>query len=179
MTPDSTSLDLLHDIAVPPPTPWWPPAPAWYWLLAFAMVILIVFTLQAILHWQRNQYRREALAELRRLRIESAALEQRATAIVALATLLKRTALSAWPRSQVAALTGPVWVAFLEQTGGLKPSIGSMLDRAVYDPRVATSITDTEFADITTAVRHWLFHHNASVAVPNVHPDNQTARETC
>ena len=36
---DPGSLDALQDIAVPAAVPFWPPAPAWYWL-AVALALL-------------------------------------------------------------------------------------------------------------------------------------------
>ena len=65
MNPGPTSLDRLHDVIAPPPVPWWPPAPGWYYLFAFVLVLLVVLTIRGIIRWQHNRYRREALAEWR------------------------------------------------------------------------------------------------------------------
>ena len=78
---------------------------------------MLVLVLRSLLHWQHNRYRREALAEL--ARHESALVDpaRRADALSAMAELLKRAALTAFPRGQVATLTGPAWFAFLDRTG--------------------------------------------------------------
>src|SRR5262245_40065720 len=109
MNPDPTSLDRLHDIVAPPAAPWWPPAPAWYWVLAFVLVLVVALVLDRLLRWQRNRYRREALAELFQQEVALYNPVRRAAALEGLAALLKRTALTAFPRNQVATLTGPAW----------------------------------------------------------------------
>ena len=106
MTPDPTSLDRLHDIVAPPPVPWWPPAPGWYFVLGILAVAGIALTIRGIHRWQSNRYRREALAEWQRLQPLLVADDTRAEALASLAELLKRTALSAFPRRRVASLTG-------------------------------------------------------------------------
>ncbi|MBN8910366.1 MAG: DUF4381 family protein, partial [Rhodospirillales bacterium] len=55
---------------------------------------------KTIARWRRNRYRRAALRELGRL-------PRTGNVVPALAALLKRTALAAFPRERVAALTGP------------------------------------------------------------------------
>jgi hypothetical protein len=112
--PDPGSLDRLHDIIAPPAAPWWPPAPGWYVLSALGSIVLAAATWQAIAWWSRNAYRREGLAELARL--ESAA-DAPAT-FESLAELVKRIALAAFPREQVASLSGRAWLTFLDQTAG-------------------------------------------------------------
>ena len=42
MTPDPTSLERLHDIVLPPPVPWWPPAPGWYWVMGLLGALLLL-----------------------------------------------------------------------------------------------------------------------------------------
>ena len=59
----------------------------------------------AVARYRRNAYRREALRQLD------------AVDPGGISTVLKRTALAAWPREQVAALTGAAWLAFLDRTG--------------------------------------------------------------
>ena len=54
-----------------------------------------------------DAYRRAALRELRG-----------AESVVSIAELLKRAALAASPRTQVASLTGSAWVNWLAETGG-------------------------------------------------------------
>ena len=162
MNSDATSLDRLHDIVVPSLAPWWPPAPGWYWILGLVLVLVLILVLRFFLIWQQNRYRREALAEFA---IHERALTdpgRRAEAISAMAELLKRAALTAFPREQVASVTGPVWFAFLDQTGrttAFSSESGATLERAAYDPRVVDTLTDKQLQEIITSVRQWLKNH--------------------
>lgn len=164
MSADRTSLEYLHDIVVPAPTPWWPPAPGWYWVMGLLALLTAVLLWRAIVYWQRNRYRREALAEL--ARIETAAQtagpgeNSTNTALPALAELLKRTALTAYPRAQVAALTGPAWFAFLDATGGTRFSAGAgaALAQANYQTGERED-SAVHTADIACEVRRWIKQH--------------------
>jgi hypothetical protein len=105
---DPADLSNLRDIVVPPAVSWWPSAPGW-WAVGAALVIAGGFAIAAALrHHQRNAYRREALQ----------ALDTAQSADIS--AILKRAALVAFPREQVASLNGTAWLAFLDRTGGTK-----------------------------------------------------------
>jgi hypothetical protein len=159
---DPTSLERLHDLVQPPAIPWWPPAPAWYWVLGLLAVLVLVYLVKAILHWQHNRYRREALhlASREQRRLHDPAT--RAAALVGLGELLKRTALTAYPREQTASLTGASWLAFLDRTSrapGSLPAELAALEAAAYDPRTATHLDAPQADRLAAAVREWLAHH--------------------
>ena len=162
MNPDPTSLDRLHDIVVPAPVPWWPPALAWYLVLGLLLGGVLVLVVRTLRGWQQNRYRREALAELAR---EEPALREpaaRAAALRALAELLKRAALTAFPREQVASLTGPRWFEFLDRTGrttGFSQGSGAILEGAAYDPRTGVALDEPRTRELVSLVRRWLVHH--------------------
>jgi len=166
MNTNAASLDRLHDIIVPASVPWWPPAPGWYWVLGFVLVLLLVLVFRAFTRWQRNRYRREALAELAR---EAEALrtpERRASTLLALSELLKRTALTAFPREQVATLTGPEWFAFLDGTAkgsSFSGALGPMLEKAVYDPRSAGALEEQQLHELVQALRRWIKEHKPEI----------------
>lgn len=112
---DPGSLSGLHDIIMGQPAPWWPPAPAWY-LLGVLLLLGTCLTMSwMILGWRENRYRRAGLSEL--LHLEQDRSREHA-ALVDLAELLKRVALVAYPRQQVASLSGTEWLLFLDQTLG-------------------------------------------------------------
>ena len=162
MTADPTSLDRLHDVIVPPPVPWWPPAPGWYWVLGALLVLFALVVLRAFLHWQRNAYRREALAEWHRLESQLHDPGKRASVLAGMAELLKRTALSVWPREKVAALTGPMWYTFLDRTGaiaGFSSGYGAMLECATYDPRLAATLDQAKLKEASALVHRWIKCH--------------------
>ena len=127
---DAGSLQNLNDIVLPPAVAWWPPAPGWYVLFALVLVALLVAGFLQWRRWRDNRYRREALLELSAIRTNASA-EQ----LHAVPELLKRAALSVWPRTEVAALTGADWHRFLDRTAGLDQfcsGVGETLDQLAY-----------------------------------------------
>ncbi|MEJ1972502.1 MAG: DUF4381 domain-containing protein [Lacunisphaera sp.] len=170
MNPDPASLDRLHDIVAPPSVPWWPPAPGWYYVIVLLLVLVLVLAICGLIHRQRNRYRREALAEFARQEKRLGDPAQRVAALAVLAELLKRAAVTAFPREQVAALTGPVWFSFLDQTGRctfFSRGEGARLEAAVYDPAGAMQLDEAAARVLAQRVRHWLRHHRINPPRPS------------
>ena len=162
MIADPTSLDRLHDIVEPSRVPWGPPAPGWYYIIALALLGTIVLAVRALLRWQANRYRREALAEWQRLQALLADSSTRPAAIAGLAELLKRTALSVFPRREVAGLSGEQWLKFLDRTGrtnNFSAPAGQFLEAAAYDPRRAATASESEVGEAASITRDWLACH--------------------
>jgi hypothetical protein len=163
MNTDAISLDRLHDIIVPASVPWWPPAPGWYWVLGLIGVILLTALIKGFVRWQGNRYRREALAELARQETALQNAELRGAALLGLAELLKRTAVTAFLREDIATLTGPKWFAFLDHTSrssGFRDALGAMLENAIYDPRTADTLDPQRLHSLVEAIRRWIQHHD-------------------
>jgi hypothetical protein len=142
----------LRDIHLPAEPGFWPPAPGW-WLL-FALLVAWAFWL-ARLGWRRYRQwrrRRRILGELDRLRARRL---QGPALIAAVSALLKRVALSRYPRAEVAALTGEAWVAFLDRSGGdgrFARGAGRMLAEGAYAPAIA----ELDEQALLAIARDWL-----------------------
>jgi len=106
MNSDSSSLNNLRDIAVPPPVSWWPLAPGWWFIIVLIISVLSYIAYRAWCNWCASAYRRAALCEL-----------NAATTIADVSNILKRTALVAFPRGEVASLSGKQWCTWLQRTG--------------------------------------------------------------
>lgn len=100
-------LDGLVEPAVPVAVPMTPQTAGWAVLAGLLVIALAVLVVWRVRRWRADRYRRAALAEL------AAAGEDPA----AIALILRRTALAAWPRERVAGLAGQDWLAFLDRTG--------------------------------------------------------------
>lgn len=164
MNPDPASLDRLHDVVAPAPLPWWPPAPGWCWVLGALAVAFLFFAVRFFLQWQRDRYRREALLEWRRHEVLLHHPDSRADGLAGMAELLKRAAVSAWPRERVASLTGARWLAFLDETGGttgFSSGSGALLENAAYDPRGVSALDDSRVRAAAELARDWLKNHRA------------------
>lgn len=163
MNPDPASLDNLHDIVAPPPVPWWPPAPGW-WIVGAVIAYLVAWGAVRALHaWQQSRYRREALRALRGIEREAASADARPQALRQLGELLKRTALSAWPREQVASLTGHAWWSFLDRTSNMHDFVdtgaGAVIEQAAYDDRAAAGVDGRRFTELAISVENWIRRH--------------------
>ncbi len=147
MNNDPASLDNLRDIVAPPAVPWWPPAPGWWIVFAVLLLAAAVAGFRAWRNWRTNAYRRAALREL-----------HKATSVAEIAEVLKRTALCAYPRTDVAALSGFAWCQWLAETGG----------RQVPD-RVAEALTRGVFAreqklndrEVSLFAAEWINRHES------------------
>ncbi len=153
---DPGSLDRLHDIAVPPPVPWWPPAPGWLVIGGFLLAVVGLGCWGRYLRWRHDAYRREALRRLDQILGESPGL----SSLPAIAELVKRVALAAYPRGRVASLTGEPWLVFLDETGrtdAFTRGDGRVLGDAAYrrDPIAG----DADLSKLTNVIRHWIGHH--------------------
>jgi len=156
---DTASLQNLHDIVVPGPLAWWPPAPGWYVVMIVAAGALLVLLRSGWRHWRRNRYRSEALRELTRIGREGDLRE--------LPVLLKRAALSAWPRARVAGLVGAEWHQFLDEsanTDRFGSGAGEVLDRLAYASGSDSAPSDRDAAVVLDAAQFWLKRHRAPPA---------------
>jgi hypothetical protein len=117
---------------------------------------------RAVRRWRANAYRRIALAELERL-IARLGHGSRATETLAeIAELLKRVALAAFPRTDVASLTGQRWISWLHQTGcdAVFPGeIARLLTETVYRPAAASTVPPEQLQALLDATRQWIQRH--------------------
>ncbi|KRB55088.1 hypothetical protein ASE04_05055 [Rhizobium sp. Root708] len=155
------ALRSLKDIAVPPPVSWMPQT--WGWL-ALALILLAAILLWALVlyrRWRRNAYRREALRLLDEIAGDFRNQQTCDDASARLGELLKRTALAAWPRNTIAALSGDDWIGFLSANQGSE--IGSSLKGYLDDLEYRGDATPSADAtDLLRDARRWIERHHVS-----------------
>ncbi len=112
---DNSVLEQLRDIHMPPPVSSWPLGPAYY--VVFGLLIMLIFLwFLRQRHLQYTAPKREALAELARLKTSYLKKPEPKQTAAAITLLLKRVALVYHPRLEVASLHGHTWPEFLKKT---------------------------------------------------------------
>jgi len=158
-------LERLHEIVLPAPVAWMPQTAAWAVVAALFLILLFWAALRLRRRWLANRYRREALAELAALEDALASAETRARALAALPGLVKRTALRAWPRAEVASLSSEAWLAFLDESFGrrdFRDGPGQLLPVLAYaSPRRLAELPEEQITKLVGAVRSWIGAHRA------------------
>lgn len=118
-------LDQLQLAPEPPAVSMWPQTAGWIWLGLIVLALLVWGLVRWFRHRQESLYRRQALEQITVAGDDPAAI----------APILRRTALAAFPRRDVAGLQGDAWLAFLDRTyggHGFAEGIGSAIVRAPY-----------------------------------------------
>ena len=150
---NGSNLLPLRDIHLPPAIGWWPPPVGW-WLAPLLLAALAAGSV-----WLYRRRRRRG-AVLRAAQLELAALQRDDdltpdAKVRQLSILLRRVALSVYPRSEVAPLSGRIWLEWLERPladGRFLDGPGRALGDAPYRPDAAPGDLDALFA----LCRDWL-----------------------
>ena len=148
-------LALLNDIVRPEPVPWTPQTIGWVIVGAWLLSVLALFGWNRYRHWKKNRYRREALAMLGTIAAQTD--EDPAIAAQQVATLLKRTALVAYPRAEVAGLYGVKWATFLCESAGHDP----VVETAARELATAAYRADADGGALIAPARRWIEAHGA------------------
>ena len=150
------AIQGIEELIAPPPVSWLPVTLGWKLLAACAVALALWYGLKALRRWRGNRYRRDALRQLRELAARDC--EDRLPAI---AVLLKSTALAAWPRREVAPLSGAAWVAWLECAGAVfSPRSRSLLAGEQYMRGADVNAGDIELLSSEAAA--WIRNHRGA-----------------
>jgi len=140
----------LRDIHLPEPVGWWPLASGW-WIALFALVVLTVAVYLLVRRWRRRTVIKLALSEFDSL--EAAALPP-AEKLRQLSILLRRAAMSADVRADVAGLTGEDWLRWLDgplDRPDFSAGPGRLLLTGPYQP-----VQEGSLAELFALCRTWL-----------------------
>lgn len=146
------------EIVVPPEISYEPKTVGWYLLAALFLGLLGYSIVRQVRRYEKNAYRRRALRELRSLRTR--APSDRKQALHELPRLLKRTALSVFPRKDVAPLSGSAWLAFLERQapGALSPEARAGIRTLLLSS--ADDVPQSRDSELFKSVERWLRQHS-------------------
>ena len=133
-------LAELKDIHLPEIIGWWPPAIGWWLLLVLSLVLLLLVLLAIRKRRERLAPYRAAMKEFDRITVDYRTHNDSIKLSQQLSILLRRIAISLMPRSEVAGLTGEMWLAYLDKLSGktiLCSDTGRQLLQAPYRTGVA------------------------------------------
>ena len=141
-------LDLLEPVPEPERVAMVPQTSGWVVLGLAGGLGGVWGAVTLVRHYRSNAYRRAAVAELN-------ALSRNGENPAHIAVLLRRTALAAYPRDQVASLHGDSWLRFLDAHfpgDGFCTGPGQVLATAPWRPVAADPA-------ITALARDWILRH--------------------
>lgn len=157
MNPQSAdALANLRDIHLPDPVSIWPLAPIWWVLIG--SVLLGALTVHLLVRARRRNLKRAAIRELAGIEAGFRSSGDVAGLALGLATLLRRVAITRFPRRDVASLHGAEWTEFLlgaSRARGMTEDVASELSLVVYaGPRAAPAEPRVE--EWISATRNWI-----------------------
>jgi Domain of unknown function (DUF4381) len=160
-------LDQLNPIIQPESVSMRPELlPGWIVVIVLLLAALTLVVLWRMRTHRKNRYRRDGLAELEQVvRDSSGNAPGDAERIRTISRLLKRVALVAYPRKDVASLTGPEWSSFLDKSAGRKgfsESSMSLMRAASYQAGGSVEeATQSEGLDrLIKDARNWIGNHH-------------------
>ncbi|MCU7845461.1 MAG: DUF4381 domain-containing protein [Candidatus Thiodiazotropha sp. (ex Monitilora ramsayi)] len=152
-------MDGIRDIRGIDPAPWWPPAPGW-WLILVAlllMALMIWWLIRRRRLYPLGRWQRDARQQLLKLR-KRVSQEPAKRIAGELSELLRRIAIARCGREQTAALTGEMWLDWLQtndSTGFPWRNKGQLLLELPYAPP-GHDTDSTLLAELIDAAVHWV-----------------------
>lgn len=148
-------LDLMHELVIPEPVAWIPQTAGWWVALGWLLAVILLVAVAIQRRRRRNRYRRDALRALQAVGANRDLAPQASARAVA--EILKRAALAAYPRDRVASLHGDAWARFLRESSGNDRQVqgaAEQLAAAAYRP-------DADGARILEPAKRWVRLHRA------------------
>jgi len=147
----------LRDIHLPEAVSWWPPAPGWWGLPALILLLAIIYLF--VRAWRRRRrLRNSAIQELKYICDAFDRHHDSLRLVRELSVLLRRIAISYFPRSDVAALTGDEWLRFLDKSAdladgdqGFLKGPGRILNSGPYQARL-----EVDAQSLMVLCRRWV-----------------------
>ena len=146
----------LKDIHLPDPVSWWPPATG-YWIILAIIVICIVTFLSLKAYRKKYVIKKAALNEFNRIKKDFQSKPNQKKLATSLSELLRRAAISTYPASECAGLTGKQWLNWLdknlpESTLNFSNGPGYLLTEFIY----SSSQHANDINDLLNLCLQWL-----------------------
>lgn len=166
---DSTYISGIEPLIAPDAVPFWPPAPGWYMLCGLLVLAAILLLRSCIRRRGENRYRREALHQLKEIGAFAGTRAEQGD-VQAVNRLLKKTALSVFPRKEVAPLFGKEWLKFLDKhcsSAVFTGTSGELLLSATSGTLKATSIPEDQWQHLVALAETWISQHKSFDSIDN------------
>ncbi len=150
MPPEQLPLKDLH---LPANISWWPPAIGW-WLLAVLVIGIVIGLVWLFKRLTRRTALKSAKKHLTQLKQDPK--QNNLQKLTALSVLMRRVAISVYPRKEVASLTGQAWLMFLDRnlkSAQFSTGAGKVLADAHFRN---TPPTDSDLAQLYQLCEEWL-----------------------
>ena len=154
------TLRGFEEILEPDAVSWLPVTLGWRIVFALLLARLGWAAFKWGKKWWHDRYRRSALNRLDEIFTTDSAARER---LQSLAELLKATALQAYPREEIAALSGSAWVSWLNQQSQelvFDQETGDLLAVALY--RSDNETCDFQLGQLKAATAQWIRQHPGS-----------------
>ena len=152
---DSQEALQLRDIHLPGAPDFWPPALGW-WLLVSILFFVSFWALIKIRNYRRNKKQHQVLFN-RVTELEEQLRKYPSNETLAeFNILLRQLAVSYYPRTEIAGLTGGDWLHFLDQSGNtheFSRGAGRILMEAPYQSGSLQNLNIDEFLPL---IREWV-----------------------
>jgi len=153
----------IKEIVLPEPVSYVPQAVGWWILLGIVGLLFAWWIYRRYMKWRGSRYRRQALMELVLIEQQLGRKSERVSALAAISALIKRTAIEAFGRSNVAELSGHLWLEFLDRTGStnsFSQGPGRLLPEFAYAKQETINEMSKETIDnVLVLVKDWINQH--------------------
>ena len=153
----------IKEIVLPESVSYMPQIVGWWILFGIVGLLLAWWIYRYYSRWRRNRYRREALIELAVIEQLLDQEPQRASVLAAISALIKRTAIEAFGRNNVAELSGHLWLEFLDRTGStnsFSQGPGRLLPEFSYAKQeTLNEMTKEKIDQVLVLVKVWIKQH--------------------
>jgi hypothetical protein len=152
------ALGAFVEVVTPGPISWWPQTTGWLCLGLVLTVFGGVLAWKKLRHWYANRYRREAALEIRKLADNRAA----DSILPQLNQLLKRVALAAYSREEVAMLSGQPWADFLNRQCAVPTFSDTQLELLATGGYRAVNVDEDGARGLLDAALLWIESHQGA-----------------